>query len=431
MAYAVFNLRLENTWNNQRNNDAIWLFFKLKTSKGLIKHISIAPTGHQVVNVFSGEDPSLKFNTSADGVGVFIYPSIRYKGNIEVSLKVLLRPESFEGIETRNSSFDVFGIEMVKIPSGSYFVGLPNNLGRNRGVLYNPTENQSLIEVDSDSQEFEISQSGDIYYMSTEGYEGDQKGQIPITFPRGLQSFFIMKYELKEGQYVKFLNNLSESQVRKRIIHKEENYEGFIELDKNKFTSRYPDRPCSFVGWDDAMAYADWAGLRPMTELEYTKAARGPSRPVGIDYPWGLSGKETVQRLPDANGNMIMLNGLEESELSDDNKNHFGASYYWVMDLAGSLWERVITIGHENGRNFKGTHGDGVLTNEGEATNEDWPNGIENSGGIGFRGGGFYGYNREYHDFNPFSPVSFRPYGGWHGSMRTISYGTRFVRTSN
>ena len=98
------------------------------------------------------------------------------------------------------------------------------------------------------------------------------------------------------------------------------------------------------------------------------------------------------------------------------------------MDLAGSLWERVITIGHDTGRAFTGTHGDGQLTAAG-AANQGRPIAERDSGGIGFRGGGFYGYDREYHDFNPFSPVSYRPYGGWHGGMRSVAYGTRLVRS--
>ena len=33
--------------------------------------------------------------------------------------------------------------------------------------------------------------------------------------------------------------------------------------------------------------YLDWAGLRPMTELEYEKICRGPSAPVAGEYAWG------------------------------------------------------------------------------------------------------------------------------------------------
>ena len=34
------------------------------------------------------------------------------------------------------------------------------------------------------------------------------------------------------------------------------------------------------------------------------------------------------------------------------------------------------------------------------------------SKGFGFRGGGFYSFGRDHHDFNPYSPVAFRPYEG-------------------
>ena len=37
----------------------------------------------------------------------------------------------------------------------------------------------------------------------------------------------------------------------------------------------------------DVCAYADWAGLRPMSELEYEKAARGTLAPVANEEAWG------------------------------------------------------------------------------------------------------------------------------------------------
>ena len=124
-----------------------------------------------------------------------------------------------------------------------------------------------------------------------------------------------------------------------------------------------------------------------------------------------------------------MRNGWDESQLTDDNLSYFGASHYWVMDLSGSLWERMVTIGHENGRSFEGSHGDGMLSDTATATNSDWPSGTANAGGIGFRGGGYYGPWRAYHEYNPFSPIAYRPYGGWHGHDRAKAYGGRLVRT--
>jgi hypothetical protein len=42
------------------------------------------------------------------------------------------------------------------------------------------------------------------------------------------------------------------------------------------------------------------------------------------------------------------------------------------MGLAGNLTEQVVTLGHPQGRAFRGTHGDGQLTESGSATNADW-----------------------------------------------------------
>ena len=45
----------------------------------------------------------------------------------------------------------------------------------------------------------------------------------------------------------------------------------------------------NYVSFTDGLAFTDWAALRPITELEYEKAARGPSEPIDAEFVWGTN----------------------------------------------------------------------------------------------------------------------------------------------
>ena len=56
-------------------------------------------------------------------------------------------------------------------------------------------------------------------------------------------------------------------------------------------------RPCNHLCWADAVAFAAWAGLRPMTELEYEKACRGPGYAHHGELAWGQNAQSVVNAL--------------------------------------------------------------------------------------------------------------------------------------
>lgn len=159
----------------------------------------------------------------------------------------------------------------------------------------------------------------------------------------------------------------------------------------------------------------DWSGLRPLTELEYEKACRGPSLPVDNGFPWGTTAGLLINRLQDVNttaespqvrgatlvagafyGGVISSAPLRNGAMADAASDQFeaGASYYGVMDLAGNVCEKcVVSYNHAAALAFSGLHGDGELNADGTANVADWPYQTAVSYGNGSiisRGGGWY-----------------------------------------
>ncbi len=440
---ARFELKWENAWHNTKNYDAAWVFFRYQVPPRYQYSIpaKIAPTNHKMLMNHIQNAPDPLIQTSDDLFGLFVHPDKTYRGNVHWTMEVTLDTSIFsnQNITVWDLHLNVYAIEMVFIPEGAFYVGdLDTTLVNTAAMLFKSDAHgqyDGFYKIENENSEIEISPAtGKLYYHANEPeFEGDAQGPIPAAFPKGVQAFYMMKYELKQGEYAAFLNSLGvHSQTRNNFGGK--GYysgRGTISIIEDRYIAEAPQRPCNFLSWDDAMAFADWSGLRPMTELEYTKASRGSQPPKHPrEFNWGTNSKQQLQRYVNEVGDLVYKNGWDESQLNDSNRGIFGASYYWVMDLAGSLWERVISIGHPKGRAFQGTHGDGRLTRyEGKATNEDWPLGIEETGGYGYRGGGFYEYEMVHSNMNPHSPVAHRHFGAWSGGYRAIAYGSRFVRT--
>jgi formylglycine-generating enzyme required for sulfatase activity len=167
-------------------------------------------------------------------------------------------------------------------------------------------------------------------------------------------SFYIDKYEVTWGQYLKFLKALravhdddspwrSPDQPKTKTSHEPGDWAqeadgspGIFERIRNR--ENYKDQiltlddPVFNVDWYDAYAYAKWAGKRLPTEQEWEKAARGPN---GNLYPWGN------ELFPYAN-NMVPIPGQPppgEHVLLVVDSMPQDKSYYGVYDMAGNVSE--------------------------------------------------------------------------------------------
>ena len=102
---------------------------------------------------------------------------------------------------------------------------------------------------------------------------------------------------------------------------------------------RRPDHPVVHVAYEDALAYATWAGADLPTEAEWEYAARGGLE--GATYTWGDEARP---------GGTIMANTWdgpdfpwrstrESGFVGTAPVGSFPANGYGLFDMAGNVWE--------------------------------------------------------------------------------------------
>jgi formylglycine-generating enzyme required for sulfatase activity len=391
--YLNFTISWENSWrvtSPPGNRDAVWVFVKRRDCAALQwRHANLAPQD----SAHSAGSP-LFVDAYADRKGVMIYRSADGTGNIS-NVNVQLKLDS---VPVGSYDYQVFGIEMVYVPQGAFYLGDGVSFGGFQAGL-SPTPylvtSESLIN---------ISQAANDLWSFNLG--AGPVGVLPAAYPKGFNSFYCMKYEISQGQYADFLNTLTQDAAANRY---DPGYTGInrytISGTWPALTATAPNRACNWLTFKDLAAYFDWSALSPMTELEFEKVCRGGNAAVGGECAWGgtlatdadsvIAGTDGLPN--EACGNFINT-GTGLSNFGNDNilgplrcgfaastaTNRFqaGASYYGVMELSGNLYELCYNVyfqpTYSSAFLFDGSHGDGNLSTSPAAgfANQGWP--VEN-----------------------------------------------------
>ena len=483
-----FDLSWDNAWRDADNYDAAWVFGKYCLSDcadggtGTWHHMTMKGSGEQPDGFVHGVgDPSVDIIVPSDKKGVLVQLQGVGTGTVSKTGMQFVWDYGADGVSDTQVTqsgmkFRLFAIEMVYIPEGSFTAGdgySNASFGLNGSGPWSITSEDPITTQNSEPYDYEYTSAYVLDEAST-----NEIFTIPAAFPKGYGAFYLMKYEISQGQYVRFLNTLTRTQQQTRVASDisgdavannyvmandtASEYRNTIQCpttgngtspERVIFNTGSRDaRAASYISWMDLMAYADWAGLRPMTELEFEKAARGPEAPVAGEYAWGTTNITQCDELNHSpeDGNETCVTGGANCNFnwtesvngdggmgplrvgifatgSTDTREKSGAGYYGNLDLSGNEDERTVTVGNAAGRAFTGTHGDGTLSTNGNADVPDWPGytsgEVTGADGAGARGNDF-GYDYSY------GMISERGQAAAGDATRFTSYCGRLARTA-
>lgn len=454
-----FDLSWDNSWRTTsvpQNWDAAWIFIKYSVAGGPWHHAKIDPAG--------SVQPAGCILDFADNTGVFIYRDADGNGTFSVYDIGIRWSYGDNGVpDDASVEVKVFAVEMVYVPEGAYYLG-------DGGSLYSYFKYPNVPDpfyVDGSS--ILCSQTAPNLWAAGNTGDGMNGYSVPSTYPTGYDAFYCMKYEISQEQYTDFLNNLTRDQQNTRtqanvsgdvvpsineyvmsltgiVYHRSSIatpltglgttspitfYCNYDEVLPGNQAGDGQNIACNYISWMDLAAYADWSGLRPMTEGEYEKACRGPNNAVQYEFAYGNAAysslwftflnegaeNETINNMTPNVGNMLHSStsnyfdgpgrcGIFAASSANHTRVETGATYYGIMEMSGNLREIVVCMFNWAGLSYTGLHGDGTLTATGNANTDYWPginnnsdydvvngvystSGVENSAGATDRGGNF------------------------------------------
>lgn len=507
-----FDVSWENSWRTstlESNWDAAWIFAKYRItavngspSYSPWYHCRLHDSGHTTPTGATMDiglmNTDLPYNATTNyASGVFLYRNANGTGNVNFTgaqlrwnyggdLPFVSFPDDSLDIEVC-----VFAIEMVYVPQGAFYVG-DNVFGTTPSQRYfRNGNNTSPFQITSESA-LNIGTAAGQLWASDAIFTSAGPFALPAEYPKGYNAFYCMKYELSQGMYMEFANRLTRTQQGNRI-----NITTVGRYYANAATPQYRNGikliadpggtsprvfgcdlnndgtpngaadgqyiACNYISWNDLRAFADWAGLRPISTLEYEKACRGTLNAVEGEFAWrtisytnatGISNSGANNEAASNAGANVVFNNHASVQGPmrtgcfagpATNREQSGGTYYGIMEMSGNLWEYVIDLRNNenwvidglfclnsntaNSRNFnRNRHGDGTLDSNGDSDVATWSSGAEV-----LRGGAWNSTDPNFMRMSNRYASSFTigvdRYVNYYTTGRTQAFGARLVRT--
>ena len=378
-----FDLTWENSWRvstGHPNWDAAWVFVKYRVGSGPWLHAFLDNTGHNTgtgtaatitpgllntANAFNATtNPAMGafVHRSGDGAGTFTQTGVQLRWNYGAN-----------GIACQAVDIKVFAVEMVYVPGGSFQVG-DGTTTSVQGQFRNGYSNTPLT-ISSENvltlggtANGNLANNHSIGMATADDFNNATTQTLPAVFPKGFNAFYCMKYEITQQQWIDFFNTLDDTQKTNRDLTggsynstgkasdavTNRNNISWTSGDATLNGGTFGNVACNFLSWMDGAAFADWAALRPMTELEFEKACRGPVTPVANEFAWGTTTITGATGISNSGANYEVASNAGANAVFNNNANvkgplrvgsfatasstreQAGAFFYGIMDLSGN-----------------------------------------------------------------------------------------------
>jgi len=213
----------------------------------------------------------------------------------------------------RSGNLDVKKIWMLSILL--MFVGCEDEFSEKKNLVRGEFTLDKEVNWDKDGAQMVLITTGLLGSFKMGDHHDNMSDALPL-HSVVLDDFYMDAKEVTVGQFKQFVNQSGYQ------------YDGnWDDVTKYSPSNKYP---MIYVHWNDATAYAEWAGKRLPTESEWEYAARGGYAGKHYKrYPWG----------DEIDKKKAHYNSLNEGDKTTKAVGSYEGNDYGLYDMAGNVME--------------------------------------------------------------------------------------------